>query len=76
MGYGMQWWVPDDRGDYTAIGVFNQFIYVNPELHLVIAKTSANHRYGTEASVEADSEDEHIAFFKSVEEEFRTTDLK
>jgi CubicO group peptidase (beta-lactamase class C family) len=76
MGYGMQWWVPDDRGDYTAIGVFNQFIYVNPEFHLVIAKTSANHRYGTEASVETDSEDEHIAFFKAVEEEFRTTDLK
>jgi len=23
MGYGMQWWVPDTRGDYTAIGVFN-----------------------------------------------------
>jgi CubicO group peptidase (beta-lactamase class C family) len=71
MGYGMQWWIPDADGDYTAIGVFNQFIYVNPELQLVIAENSANHRYGTGGS-DDDREAENIAFFKAVEEEFRT----
>jgi len=74
MGYGMQWWVPDNRGDYTAIGVFNQFIYVNPELQLVIAQTSANHLYGTGGS-DDDREDENIAFFKAVEEQIRKVDL-
>ena len=66
------WWVPDNRGDYTAIGVFNQFIYVNPELQLVIAKTSANHLYGTGGSDENDREDESIAFFRACEEQVRT----
>lgn len=74
MGYGMQWWIPDNDGDYTAIGIFNQFVYVNPQLQMVIAKTSANHLYGTGGSDENDREDENIAFFKAVEQEFRTTD--
>lgn len=31
MGYGYQWWLMDgDEGEYSAIGVYNQFIYVNP----------------------------------------------
>jgi CubicO group peptidase (beta-lactamase class C family) len=38
MGYGTQWWVSDNRGDYSGIGVCNQFIYVNRKLQLVIAK--------------------------------------
>lgn len=75
MGYGMQWWVPDAGGDYTAIGVFNQFIYVNPEFELVIAKISANHLYGAGGSDEYYREDEHIAFFKAVEEKLHTVDL-
>jgi CubicO group peptidase (beta-lactamase class C family) len=69
MGYGMQWWVPDNGGDYTAIGVFNQFIYVNPSLQLVIAKTSANHAYGTGVSDQNDREEEHIAFYKAIEQQ-------
>ncbi len=75
MGYGMQWWIPDTRGDYTAIAVFNQFVYVNPELQLVIAKTSANHLYGTGNSDENDREDENIAFFKAVEEHIAKSEL-
>jgi CubicO group peptidase (beta-lactamase class C family) len=75
MGYGMQWWVPDNDGDYSAIGIFNQFVYVNPQLRLVIAKTSANHLDGTGGSDVHDREDENIAFFKALEEEVHTTDL-
>ena len=75
MGYGMQWWIPDNDGDYAAMGVFNQFIYVNPQLQLVIAQTSANHLYGTGGTDENDREDENIAFFKAFEEKFRESDL-
>jgi len=37
-----QWYAPLDRaGDYTALGSFGQFIYVDPEACVVMAKTSA-----------------------------------
>lgn len=43
MGYQYQWWtLPGDKNHpYSAIGVFGQYIYVNPAQNLVIAKTSA-----------------------------------
>lgn len=43
MGYGYQWWIPGQRSgnDFTGIGIYGQFIYVNPERKVVIAKTSA-----------------------------------
>jgi CubicO group peptidase (beta-lactamase class C family) len=66
-GYGFQWWVPDDSGAFSAVGIYNQFVYVNPRLHLVIAKTSANHNYGLKNDEISDREDEHIAFFKAIE---------
>ena len=41
-GYGYQWWIPEhSEGDFLAIGVYNQFIYVNPGRNIVIVKTSA-----------------------------------
>ena len=45
--YGYQWWIPgreDDANvvsDYLAIGIYGQFIYVNPEHRVVIAMNSA-----------------------------------
>src|SRR5262245_44247038 len=46
-GYGYQWWVPEgNEGEYSAIGVYNQFVYVNPAKRVVIVKLSANRRYG------------------------------
>jgi hypothetical protein len=42
LGYGYQWWIPQQPdGDYLAIGVYGQFIYVYPKRKIVIAKTSA-----------------------------------
>ena len=42
MGYGYQWWIPENpQGDFTAIGIYGQFLYVHPEHNVVIAKTSA-----------------------------------
>ena len=68
-GYGYQWWVPDLRGEFVAVGIFNQFVYVNPTQHLVIAKSSANHAYGTGRGYDEtkDREGGHLALFKAIE---------
>jgi CubicO group peptidase (beta-lactamase class C family) len=66
-GYGFQWWLPDDSGAYAAVGIYNQFVYVNPTLDLVIAKSSANHRYGLTADEATGRQDAHIAFFHAIE---------
>ncbi|POM23022.1 6-aminohexanoate-dimer hydrolase [Actinomadura rubteroloni] len=38
-GYGYQWWI-GDQGDYAAIGILGQFVYVSPRRDVVIVKTS------------------------------------
>ena len=46
MGYGYQWWIPDgNEGEFMAMGVFNQYIYVNPTTNTIIVKNSANKNY-------------------------------
>lgn len=41
-GYGYQWWVPENpNGDFMALGVYGQCIYVNPPKGIVIVKNSA-----------------------------------
>jgi CubicO group peptidase (beta-lactamase class C family) len=43
LSYGYQWWIPEgDGGEFLAIGVYNQFIYINPAHGVVIVKLSAN----------------------------------
>ncbi|MDG1663757.1 MAG: serine hydrolase [Pseudomonadales bacterium] len=43
-GYAYFWWVPIEPygNDFFASGIYNQYIYVNPEKSLVIVKTTAN----------------------------------
>jgi CubicO group peptidase (beta-lactamase class C family) len=46
LGYGYQWWVPGgDEGDFMAVGIYGQAIYVSPKYNVVIAKTSAYREY-------------------------------
>ena len=66
LGYGYQWWVPDLSGDFSAIGVYNQFIYVSPKSNMVIVKLSANSIYGTSEVLSTLSELEAIEFFKTI----------
>ena len=67
IGYGYQWWVPDgSEGEFAAIGVYNQFIYVNPTLDLVIVKLSANSGYATEPDGSEDKELETIELFRAI----------
>jgi CubicO group peptidase (beta-lactamase class C family) len=72
MGYGYQWWIMDgDDSAYSAIGVYNQFIYVNPTQNVVIVKLSANSDYATSLDESAYREIETIALFRAIEESLR-----
>lgn len=43
MGYGYQWWIPGgSQGEFTALGIYGQFVYVDPARRLVIAKNSVD----------------------------------
>jgi hypothetical protein len=50
----------------TAIGGYNQFIYVNPTRNLEIVKRSANSAYATEPDGSADQEFETLQFFRAI----------
>ena len=67
LGHGFQWRLPETpNGDYCAIGIFGQFIYVHPRYRVVIAKTSAYADYnqsGDEMEVEA------LAVFRFIAEQ-------
>ena len=67
MGYGYQWWLPDgDRGEFTAVGVYNQYVYVDPTSRVTIVKLSANPRYGV-SELESDNRDEEtLAFLRAI----------
>ena len=43
-GYGYQWWIPNgwEDGEFTAIGIYGQYIYINRRLNVVIAVNSAD----------------------------------
>lgn len=70
MGYGYQWWLPEgsNKGDYSAIGVYNQFIYISPEEDTVIVKLSAWRDYGLTADESSWRERETIELFRAIAE--------
>jgi CubicO group peptidase (beta-lactamase class C family) len=44
LGYGYQWWLPPvpSAGEYFAIGIYGQYIYVDTARNVVIAVNSAD----------------------------------
>ena len=67
LGYGYQWWIMDgDEGEFSAIGVYNQFVYVNPTRNTVIVKLSANNSYGVTLDESSYREIETIEFFRAI----------
>ena len=67
LGYGYQWWIPENRdGDYLAIGVYGQFIYIYPRYNIVIAKTSAYADYNKDGDA---MEIETIEMFRAIARE-------
>ena len=71
-GYGYQWWVPGfPDTDYTASGVYNQYIYIDPLSEIVIAKTSSNYKYTSELQM---SKDMHMAMFRAIAKHISSLD--
>jgi len=71
LGYGYQWWLPDgDRGEFSAIGIYNQLVYVDPSRGVTIVKLSANPAYGTSMTEATNREMENIAFLRAIGESF------
>lgn len=59
-GYGYKWWIPEDpQGDFTAIGIYGQYVYVDPAREVVIVKTSADPDF-------EDNDHETIAAFRAI----------
>jgi CubicO group peptidase (beta-lactamase class C family) len=59
-GYGYQWWVPENpRGDFLAIGVWGQYIYIDPTRSVIIVKTSADPAFD-------DNDHESVAAFRAI----------
>ena len=64
IGYGYQWWVPEgEQGEFMAIGVYGQFIYVNPTSRVIIVKVNADPNFMSE-----NYELKHVAFFRAIAE--------
>lgn len=64
IGYGYQWWIPEgNQGEFMAIGVYGQWIYVNPLKQVIIVKTSADPDF-----MEPGYELKHVEFFRAVAE--------
>lgn len=64
IGYGYQWWVPGGaEGEFTALGIYGQYIYVNPAREIVIVKTSADPSFD-------ENDMETIAVFRAMAEHF------
>lgn len=62
IGYGYQWWVPEgDQGEFMAIGVYGQFIYVNPTSRVIIIKVNADPDFMSE-----NYELKHVEFFRAI----------
>ncbi len=66
LGYGYQWWLPVNADqEFMAIGVYDQFIYVNQKANVVIVKNSANTRF---MDNNFESAMESVAAFRAIAE--------
>lgn len=68
-GYGYQWWVhTGGRGQFSANGVYNQMIFVDPISKATIVKLSATQSFGLEASEKTNHMVETIEWLKAIAE--------
>ncbi|MFK7813101.1 MAG: serine hydrolase domain-containing protein, partial [Maribacter sp.] len=66
-GYGYQWWVFDgNEGEYAAMGIYNQLIYINPKRNIIIVKSAANNNYGTTNDESSFREKESMAMLRAI----------
>jgi len=70
LGYGYQWWIPEQAdGEFMALGIYGQYIYVNRKADVVIVKNSANRGF---MDNDFESKDIAIAAFRAVVDSLST----
>lgn len=68
-GYGFQWWIPEGAKDeFNAQGIYTQFIYVDPNMDMVIVKLSSNHQFKDDQGLHHDIE---IELYRKIAEELK-----
>ncbi len=73
-GYGYQWWlIPGGLDQYSAIGVYNQWVFVSPRHDVTIVKLSATRTFGTTMGEETSYSETHEAFLQAVAARVATT---
>lgn len=75
VGYGYQWWVPMPQegaheGDFFAVGIYGQYIYINPKANMVIAKNSAHRTFAYPMEGYGHSMNVNIDMFRSLAEHY------
>ena len=67
LNYGYQWWMPrdidptDPDHEYMGIGIYGQYLYINPAEGIVIAQNGADPSFQ-----QAGALDEHVAMWRQI----------
>ncbi|MEM9013448.1 MAG: serine hydrolase [Pseudomonadota bacterium] len=69
--YGFQWWIPDGArpGEVFAVGIYDQFVYIDRQSRVVVAMNSANRGFAEPGNL-----DGQIALFRAIRDHVADTD--
>lgn len=69
--YGYQWWMPPATDDeFFAVGIYGQYIYINPKADIVVVKTAANREFRADGQSGRSIKVENIAIFRAIAEHY------
>lgn len=69
--YGFQWWIPQNSdGDYFAVGIYGQYIYIDPKLKTVIVKNSADREFMDTSTTGRLYMQDNIDMFRSLSQHY------
>ncbi|MCP4184209.1 MAG: serine hydrolase [Hyphomicrobiales bacterium] len=72
MQYGYQWWIPpNSEGEFFAVGIYGQYIYIDPNADVVIVKTAANRKFRDDGQSGKLIKLENIAIFRAIARHYR-----
>jgi len=68
-GYGFQWWIPyGSKDEFNAQGIYTQFIYIDPDMDMVIVKLSSNYHFNNDHGLFHDIE---IELYRKIAEQLK-----
>jgi CubicO group peptidase (beta-lactamase class C family) len=76
-GYGYQWWIPSHSdGEFFAVGVYGQYLYVNPNAGIVIAKNAAHREFKSVDEKGESYKAQNITLFREIAEHLSDWEYK